>query len=90
MEETLSSSLRTVRRSRHPRSIVLLPSNDLVQQVHRVAKSLAHHVKLRCEMLYRSMEGKQREWVMAEPVDVLICTPSQLAEALLIESIKLH
>lgn len=64
-----------------PRALILLPSNELVNQVHAVAKTLSHHVKLRVEKVSGAQDPFIRGRNLAGTVDLVIGTPSQLLQA---------
>lgn len=61
-----------------PRAVVLVPSNELVEQVFGVAKFLSHHIKLRVERFSGVMGVKSRRDTLANLIDIAICTPGQL------------
>lgn len=66
-----------IRRSGFPRSLVLVPSNELVEQVTKVAKSMAHWIKLRVGGLHRYLTYQQQDWIVGDaPCDLVISTPS--------------
>ncbi|PJF19822.1 hypothetical protein PSACC_00373 [Paramicrosporidium saccamoebae] len=61
-----------------PRAIVLVPSNELVNQVYRVAKLLSHHVKFRVERMSGAEDMEKRRRSGAGSVDMIIANPAQL------------
>lgn len=75
-EETVDPSV-LLARSR-PRSLVLVPSNELVEQVHAIAKHLSHHVKLRVEKLSGSQGKAARMEALNGAIDLAIGTPAQV------------
>lgn len=70
-----------IRRHRSPRSVVLVPSNELVDQVYSVAKSISHHVKLCVEKISGAQEMEKRRQSSAGMVDLVVSTPAQLLNA---------
>ncbi|KAH6561097.1 hypothetical protein BASA61_006223 [Batrachochytrium salamandrivorans] len=73
------SGLASIRKLRRPRSIVIVPSRDLVSQVTASAKILAHQAKLRVVGLHSRTDPKVREAaLLAAPIDLLVCTPGML------------
>lgn len=79
VEETLGPGVREEAR---PRAVILVPSNELVNQVYAVAKLLSHHVKLRVERLSGALQATVRERNSRGAVDMIIGTPLQLRFAL--------
>lgn len=71
-----------VREDAKPRAVILVPSNELVNQVYSVAKQISHHVKLRVEKLSGALASAVRERNSRGPLDLLISTPLQLRYAL--------
>jgi superfamily II DNA/RNA helicase len=67
-----------IRIDSHPRAIILVPSNELVNQVYKIAKHLAHHVKLRVEMISGTHNEEERRRSSIGPVDLVIGTPAQI------------
>lgn len=65
-----------------PRALIILPSNELVEQVYKLAKFFSHYIKLRISKLSASQTPQQRRRVKSFSghsggVDVLITTPRQ-------------
>lgn len=65
-----------IRMARRPRSIVLVPSKELVHQVVSVAKSLAHHAKFRVEGIFDRIP-KHKETTEGQ-IDLIVGTPQKL------------
>ncbi|KAI8897177.1 P-loop containing nucleoside triphosphate hydrolase protein [Globomyces pollinis-pini] len=70
--------LLNIRKLRRPRCIILLPSRQLIEQVTAVAKKLARVVKLRVLGMHGATKHVNES--LAQPVDILICTPGRLAK----------
>lgn len=60
-----------------PKALILLPSNELVEQVYKIAKNFSHYIKLRISKLSASQTPQQRRRESSSGVDVLISTPRQ-------------
>lgn len=70
---------RFKRRLDHPRAIVLVPTRELVSQVVKTSKSLAHLTKFRAIGLGgRTPKGRVVETLANGPVDILVTTPTTL------------
>ena len=72
-----------IRKPRHPRALILVPSRDLVSQITRVAKSLcAHHARLTVVGLHGRLSPStrilHRLQSTSNPVDILVTTPQAL------------
>ena len=66
---------------RRPRAIVLVPTRELAIQVHGVAKSLAHHVKLSVAVVHGGVpDAPQLRRLASFPVDLLVATPGRLVK----------
>ncbi|KAF7726549.1 putative ATP-dependent RNA helicase ddx28 [Apophysomyces ossiformis] len=67
------------RRLDHPRGIVLVPTRELVSQVIKTCKSLAHIVKFRAlDVTSRTPRHILLKRLADSPVDVLVTTPTTL------------
>ena len=60
---------------------MLVPSNELVNQVHQVAKFISHHVKLRVEKVSGALGWAAWNDMKSGPIDVAIGTPAQLTKS---------
>ena len=78
-EEMVSSDV-FVRRPRHPRAIILVPSRELVDQTLSVAKFLSHYAKHRAISLM-SEHGRLME-DLGRPFDLAISTPNRLLSSI--------
>ena len=65
-----------IRQLRHPRAMIVVPSKELVGQVHDVAKTLSHHAKCVVEAIY------DRKPICPEKFqgtfDIVVTTPKKL------------
>ncbi|KAI9308562.1 P-loop containing nucleoside triphosphate hydrolase protein [Cunninghamella echinulata] len=66
------------RRLDHPRSIILVPTRELVQQVTKTCKSLSHVAKFRCIGIDRLSTTKLSQQLATGPVDMIISTPTTM------------
>ncbi|CAO3654210.1 unnamed protein product [Cunninghamella echinulata] len=66
------------RRLDHPRSIILVPTRELVQQVTKTCKSLSHIAKFRCIGIDRLSTTKLSQQLATGPVDMIISTPTTM------------
>ncbi|KAI8148639.1 P-loop containing nucleoside triphosphate hydrolase protein [Fennellomyces sp. T-0311] len=66
------------RRLDHPRSIVLVPTRELVQQVLHTCKKLSHIAKFRSVALDGKTPRHRLVKDLEQPVDILITTPTTL------------
>jgi superfamily II DNA/RNA helicase len=83
-EEGLSvEELAAMRAPLHPRAVVLVPTLELVYQVHRIAKRLSHYCRMKVEhepaVLFQHSDQR---------VDLLVTTPKQLLAAFDAKSLK--
>ncbi|KAJ1650398.1 hypothetical protein IWQ61_008792 [Dispira simplex] len=70
-----------VRKLRHPRALVLVPSRELVDQVVATCKALSHTVKFRCLGVTYTLARRQlRTQLETSPVDLVVATPSMFLE----------
>lgn len=72
-----------------PRAVVLAPTRELALQLHKVFKSIAHHVKLRVRMLAGGEAAKTNHLLARDTFDILIATPGRLSSALRRKEINL-
>jgi superfamily II DNA/RNA helicase len=75
---TNQTPLQRLRKVGRPRAIVIVPSRQLLEQITKVAKTMAHHCKLRVVGLH-SRTGNAAE-TLSTPVDLLIITPNMLKD----------
>lgn len=59
-----------------PRALILVPTHELVRQVHVTAKALSHYAKLRVETIDTVFKHKNPN--AADSLDILISTPRTL------------
>ncbi|KAG5940994.1 hypothetical protein E4U53_007502 [Claviceps sorghi] len=64
-----------------PKTVVLVPTAELAQQVLRVSKSLSHVAKFKTEMIASNLKAQQiqRSMYGAKGVDMIVATPHLLA-----------
>lgn len=67
---------------KRPRAIVLVPTRELALQVHDVAKSLSHHVKLSVSIIHGGVPDAPQLKRLQQPTDVLVATPGRLVKLL--------
>lgn len=72
-----------------PRAVVLAPTRELALQLHKVFKSIGHHVKLRVRMLAGGEAAKTNHLLARDTFDILIATPGRLSSALRRKEINL-
>ena len=65
-----------------PRAVILAPTRELALQLHKVFKSISHHVKLRVRMLAGGEAAKANHLLARDTFDILIATPGRLSSAL--------
>jgi ATP-dependent RNA helicase MRH4 len=70
--------LNDLRMDGKPRSLVLVPSNELINQVFRVAKHIAHYEKVKVEKISGTLEKARRIDATKGPIDMAISTPAQI------------
>ncbi|KAJ1958103.1 hypothetical protein IWQ62_004956 [Dispira parvispora] len=81
LAHTAVSPTVAVRKLRHPRALVLVPSRELVDQVVTTCKALSHAVKFRClGVTYNLARRQLRTQLEASPVDLVVATPSMFFE----------
>ncbi|CAG8486098.1 10463_t:CDS:1 [Paraglomus occultum] len=70
----------SIRRLRSPRAIVLLPSRELVNQIHSVAKQLSHIAKYRAVAITSHMPRWTVVRNLETPVDLVVATPAGILQ----------
>lgn len=76
-------SLQVTRQIARPRSVIILPSTELVKQVGAVVKSMSYSVKLSSSILLPEFNFRRaKNQVLMSPVDVLVTMPFQLQKLL--------
>tara|TARA_B110000879_G_scaffold178110_1_gene233112 strand:+ start:891 stop:2186 length:1296 start_codon:yes stop_codon:yes gene_type:complete len=63
-----------------PRALVLVPTKELVIQVHGVFESLATYTDIRCLALYGGVGPKTQLEQVAEGCDIIIATPGRFMD----------
>lgn len=66
----------------NPRAIILVPTRELVSQVMKVFKSIAHHAKLRIRKLEGGKDKGRSRRLKEEAFDILVCAPGRLLSAI--------
>ncbi|KAJ3048837.1 hypothetical protein HK097_010166 [Rhizophlyctis rosea] len=79
---TSTSALPTLRKLNQPRALIIVPTRDLVTQVHHIAKSLSHHARLRIAGFHARSDKSTITRALSSPIDLLITTPSTLVKHL--------
>lgn len=75
-ETAILDTTKQIPETRGPRSLILVPTHELVRQVYSVAKALSHYVKLRIETVDTVFKHKNPR--AADSLDILISTPRSL------------
>ena len=65
-------------RPKRPRCIVVAPTQELVEQIFKVAKSLGHVVKFSSTMVSARSKIGQQKRAMERPMDILVGTPNRI------------
>ncbi|OLL23965.1 ATP-dependent RNA helicase mrh4, mitochondrial [Neolecta irregularis DAH-3] len=77
--EEQTENLANLRRSGSPRSIILVPSGELVSQISKLIKKMSHSAKISSFGVRRDMKHAVIiDNVLKKPIDVLVCTPHRL------------
>ena len=63
-----------------PRALVLVPTKELVIQVHEVFVTLAKYTDLRCIALYGGVGPKTQLEVLEKGVDIIVATPGRFLD----------
>ncbi len=64
-----------------PRALVIAPTRELVIQICKDAAQIGKYCNLRTLAIYGGMDyQKQRDEVLAEPIDLLVATPGRLLD----------
>ncbi|KAJ1897636.1 hypothetical protein LPJ81_004499 [Coemansia sp. IMI 209127] len=75
-KEETAEALDSLRRERQPRALIVVPSRELVKQVTRTLKSIAHHAKVRVIGVHLGVSRRiVRAYAEQGPVDVMVATP---------------
>ena len=71
----------TTHRAASPRSIIVVPTSELAEQIYGILKKLSHTVKLTvCALLPKFDDHVIRKSILSKYIDVLISTPHRLNE----------
>jgi superfamily II DNA/RNA helicase len=65
---------------RRPRALVLGPTRELAEQIHAVAKSLAHAAKFRAVCATGAGDFPAQKAALDRPLDLLVATPARVAQ----------
>ena len=65
---------------RRPRALILGPTRELAEQIHAVAKSIAHNAKFRSGLVTGAGDMGLQKASLNRPVDVLIGTPGRVQQ----------
>ncbi|MCK6629163.1 MAG: DEAD/DEAH box helicase [Anaerolineae bacterium] len=76
----LLQKLITSPRSRHPRTLILVPTRELALQVAEQARQLCHGLALRVNVIYGGVGIGPQEQALRQGADVLIATPGRLLD----------
>ena len=69
------------RRAASPRSIIVVPTSELAEQIYDILKQLSHTIKLTvCALLPKFDDHVVRKSILSKYIDVLISTPHRLNE----------
>ena len=70
-----------IHRAASPRSIIIVPTSELAEQIYNILKQLSHTVKLTvCALLPKFDDHVVRKSILSKYIDVLISTPHRLNE----------
>jgi superfamily II DNA/RNA helicase len=72
-----------------PHAVILAPTRELALQLHKVFKSISHHVKLRVRLIAGGDTAKNSHLLARDTYDILIATPGRLSSALKRKEINL-
>ncbi|KAG4303546.1 hypothetical protein PCK1_000064 [Pneumocystis canis] len=79
IEEFESSDIDNIRLQGRPRCIILVPTAELVHQVHRTLKQMSHKVKFRSTVAISLFSSSFiRKNVLSAISDILVATPFQI------------
>jgi len=68
-------------RAASPRSIIVVPTSELAEQIYDILKQLSHTIKLTvCALLPKFGDHVVRKSILSKYIDVLISTPHRLNE----------
>ena len=63
-----------------PRALILAPTRELAQQIHKEALALTHHTQLSCAVLFGGTDYEKQKKRLLEPVDILITTVGRVID----------
>eukprot|EP00667_Euglena_gracilis_P008083 EG_transcript_8174 len=63
-----------------PSSVVVCPTRELAQQTYNAFRALSRRTKLRCACLFGGSAKSHQLEVLAQGVDVVVCTPGRLID----------
>jgi ATP-dependent RNA helicase MRH4, mitochondrial len=74
-------SIFSTRRAASPRSLVIVPTSELAEQIYGILKKVSHEVKLTISALLPKFDDHTvRKSILPKYIDVLISTPHRLNE----------
>jgi len=74
-------SIFNTRRAASPRSLIIVPTSELAEQIYGILKQLSHEIKLTvCALLPKFDDHTVRKSILPKNVDILISTPHRLNE----------
>lgn len=66
--------------SNHPRALILAPTRELAQQIHKEALALTKYTDLRCTVLFGGADYEKQKKRLREPTDILIATVGRIID----------
>lgn len=78
-----------VRDAGRPRSVVLVPSSDLGEQVARAMKVFTHDTRVRVRLATGGLAMKVARGNVAGPFEILVATPGRLEQLMELDLVKL-
>lgn len=70
------------RRINQPRALILAPTRELAIQIHKDAKALGRHTKLKLGLVYGGVDYEKQRAMLEEGLDILIGTPGRIIDYL--------
>ena len=75
------ASIFNTRRAASPRSLIIVPTSELAEQIYGILKRLSHEVKFTvCALLPKFDDHTVRKSILPKNIDILISTPHRLNE----------
>lgn len=77
-------------RNNQPRALILAPTRELAIQIHKDAKALGSHTKLKLGLVYGGIDYEKQRAMVGDGLDILVGTPGRIIDYLKQRVFNLH